>query len=392
LRALYVNHTSRVSGGELSLLTLLGGLPEQVEPVVACPEGDLAERLRALGIEVIPIRGTDGSLRLHPARTPRALAEMGHATLQLRRAAGRTNADLVHANSIRAGLIATGAGIAGGPPTVVHVRDCLPEGRVSALTLRAIGRADAVIANSSYTRSTLGPAKASATVVHNAVDLSRFEPEGLTKAEAQARLGLEGAGPVLAVVAQITPWKGQDDAIRIAGELLARHPDLQLLLVGSAKFDSAATRYDNKAFLESLHRQVDELDLAGAVRFLGQREDIPEILRGVDLLLVPSWEEPFGRAIVEAMAAGVPVLATEVGGPPEILDAEGGEQCGLVLPPRRPDLWAEATEGLLADRGRLAAMADAGRRTARRSFGLDRHVSAVLGVYESVVGGVAATG
>ena len=223
-------------------------------------------------------------------------------------------------------------------------------------------------------------------VVPNAVELSRFAGVGLPRADARARLGLRGDGPVLAVIAQITPWKGQDDAIRCVRELLPAHPGLQLLLVGSAKFDSAATRYDNNAFLETLRREVAGRGLADSVRFLGERRDVPEILGAVDLLLVPSWEEPFGRTIIEAMASGVPVVATEVGGPPEILGA-GPERSGLVLAPRQPRLWAREIQRLLGDPAELARMAGHGRDDARRRFGVERHVAAILGVAERVLGG-----
>ena len=89
VRVLYVNHTARVSGGEVSLLGLLEALPYGIDAAVACPPGELSERLRGAGVEVIGIRGTDGSLRLHPLRTPRALAEMASAGLGVRRAAAR---------------------------------------------------------------------------------------------------------------------------------------------------------------------------------------------------------------------------------------------------------------------------------------------------------------
>lgn len=390
MRALYVNHTSRISGGELSLITLLGALPASVEPVVACPEGALAERLRGMDIEVVPIDGTDGSLRLHPTRTPAALLQMGRAARQVRRAAAASRADLIHANSIRAGLIATAAGVRSGPPTIVHVRDCLPGGALSALTLRAIGRADGIIANSEYTRATLGSNGGSARVVYNAVDLSRFDKADVSPAEARAAIGLGDGGPVLAVIAQVTPWKGQDDAIRIARALVESHPRLQLLLVGSAKFDSAATRYDNVAFLESLHRDVEALGMTGVVRFMGERDDVPELLRAVDVLLAPSWEEPFGRAIIEAMAAGVPVLATAVGGPPEILGTDEGDG-GITLPPRRPDVWAESARELLGDRERLQRMSEGGRRSARARFGVERHAEEIVSVYSAVLGATPAS-
>jgi len=379
MRVLYVNHTDRVSGGEHSLLTLLGSLPSDVEPTVACPQGELAARLSEIGVEHVPIQGTDGSLRLHALRTPQALLEMARAAAQVRAAARAHRADVVHANSIRAGLVATAATTA--PPTVVHVRDCLPPGAASALSLRAIGRAQALIANSAHTRAGLGRVGEGAHVVHNAVDLARFDACVLDRGEARARLGLPSEGAVLAVVAQITPWKGQDDAIAVLASLVRRHPGARLLLIGSAKFDSSATRYDNAAYLDSLRRQAGALGLSSAVHFLGERDDVPEILRAVDLLLVPSWEEPFGRSIVEAMAAGVPVVATAVGGPPELL---GDGESGITLPPQQPRVWARVVEELLGDPARMAAMGERGRRQARRRFGAESHAGAVLEVYEEV--------
>ena len=380
MRILYANHTGRVSGGEQSLLVLLGALPAALPLAVACPPGELSERLRGQGLAVIPIGGTDGSLRLSPTATPRALAEIGRAALQLRRAAAEFEADLVHANSIRAGLLALGLSRAP-QKTVVHVRDCLPPGRVSALALRAVDRADAVIANSAHTAATLGRAATRARVVHNAVDLAGLDAAAIEPAAARRRLGL-GPGPVLAVVAQITPWKGQDDAVEMLAALSPRHPDAQLLLVGSVKFDSGATRHDNAAYLDGLRRRIADLGLERRVRLLGQRDDVPQILAATDLLLAPSWEEPFGRSIIEAMAAGVAVLATAVGGPPEII--EDGRS-GLLLAPRNPRLWAEAIARLLDEPARLAAIAAAGREQARRRFGVGQHVEAIAAVYRELL-------
>jgi glycosyltransferase involved in cell wall biosynthesis len=136
-----------------------------------------------------------------------------------------------------------------------------------------------------------------------------------------------------------------------------------------------------------LRRRVGRDGLDGAVRFLGERDDVPELLRAVDLLLVPSWEEPFGRAIVEAMAAGVPAIATDVGGPPEIL-AGGG---GVVLPPRSPAAWSAAIGELLSDGERLAALGERARAAARARFGAERHAAAVIAVYEEALGVAAAT-
>src|SRR5437588_2128693 len=98
MRLLFVNHTAQISGSERSLLTLLAGLPRELHVRVACPTGRLTGAVQELGIPVTPMTDTAGSLRLHPAHTPRAVVEMSAAALQVRRAGRRHRADVVHAN------------------------------------------------------------------------------------------------------------------------------------------------------------------------------------------------------------------------------------------------------------------------------------------------------
>jgi hypothetical protein len=105
MKILYVNHTSEVSGAERSLLDLLTALPATTRPRVAAPPGRLLTAVAGLGIDTTPIVGTAGSLRLHPVHTSRAAAEIGLAAIQVRRAAHRHGVDLIHANSIRAGIV-----------------------------------------------------------------------------------------------------------------------------------------------------------------------------------------------------------------------------------------------------------------------------------------------
>ena len=127
MRVLYVNQTGDVSGAERSLLSLLDGLKGTVEPLLACPDGTLAELAREAGIAREPILGTQASFRLHRVHTSRGLVEIGRSSLQVRKLAHRAGPDLVHANTTRASLLALLARRRR-PPVVAHIRDWAPRG------------------------------------------------------------------------------------------------------------------------------------------------------------------------------------------------------------------------------------------------------------------------
>jgi L-malate glycosyltransferase len=385
MRVLYLNHTGEMSGAEHSLLTLLEGLPDDVSPVVACPDGPLAGATATLGIPVERVGGTDASLRLHGVHTPRAIGEMLSTAWRVRNIARRRGADLVHGNSIRAGLIAGIARRLGGPPAVVAIHDHLPRSRVARLTHRTIAaHVDLAFACSSYVAE---PFERLGTglpvrVIYNPIDLERFTPALMEREEARSRLGFSDSTVLLGLIGQVTPWKAQDDAVRIVSRVKARHPDVRLLLVGSPKFVSVATRYDNQAFARELKGLISSLGVQEEVVWLGERGDIPEILRALDIVLVPSWEEPFGMVVIESMAMELPVIATEIGGASEVVTPP---KDGLVLPPRQPDAWAEAVEGLVERPDERASMGRAARRRVAEFLNAELFVERVLAGYGEVL-------
>ncbi len=337
MRVLYVNHTGLVGGAERSLLGLLDSLPADVETRLACPPGPLHERAAARGVPAVPIAESVGSLKLHPVHTPVALGAMAAAAAGVLRVARAWQPDVVHANSIRAGMIAEPVARGLRRPLVLHVRDCLPPSPLTRRLQNSLAvRASAVIAISRHVAHAFDPDGAAPRleVIDNPVDLARLDPARIDRRAARTRLGLAQDDLALALVGQITPWKGQEEAIRALARVRATHPTAVLILVGEPKFVARATRYDNRSYLRRLHETVADLGLGHAVRFLGEREEVAEILRACDVALLPSWDEPFGRAVVEAMAMGTPTVATSVGGPAEIITRRCRRGAGRPAPAR----------------------------------------------------------
>jgi glycosyltransferase involved in cell wall biosynthesis len=380
MRVLFVNHTAVISGAERSLLDLLAHLPEDVAPAVACPRGELSAEVEAHGVAWRELPPVEASLKLDLRYTPLGAAnalEAGRRLQTLRR-----DYDLIHANSIRAGVVSA---LASRPiPVVVHLRDCLPPGRVSRWTTRRLARrADTIVANSAYTgdclRVTADMPELDIDVVHGPVALREFLEADETPASARSALELPPDAPILGIVGQITPWKGQRTAIDLLARLRRRFPDAHLVVVGSPRFTSGGTRYDNRAYAAELGALVEREGLEDHVHFLGERADIPTVMRALDVLLVPSTEEPFGRVVVEGMAAGRTVVATDCGGPAEVLE-EGVD--GFLAPPNDIERWDTVVSGLLEDPDRRERIGSEARERVPRRFGAPASVDALMAIWQ----------
>jgi glycosyltransferase involved in cell wall biosynthesis len=387
-RVMYVNHTSVVAGAEQALLEHLRVLPLASGPItVLCPPGEFADELEREGRHVVPFRGTAISFRITARSLARGFADIASSAFVVRREAARERAELIHANSIRAGLIAGLARLLGGPPVIVHVHDVLPEGPVSRIVRRLLLRHSAgLVAVSNFTRLAFVDGIENTgvpfPVINNALDVEALLARSATRADARRQLDLPSDGPVLGMIGQITPWKGHHTAIRAMPDVLAAYPDAKLLIVGEARFVDRSTRYDNRAYGRELAATVSELGIADAVRFLGQRDDVPVVMRALDLLLLPSSVEPLGRVALEAMILGTPVLGTYIGGLPEVI-TDG--QTGFLAPPGDTRVWTQRILRLLADRSRLAEVGASGRQALMDQLAHAAYVEVMTRLYEAAV-------
>ncbi|HWF51429.1 MAG TPA: glycosyltransferase family 4 protein [Solirubrobacteraceae bacterium] len=382
-----MNHTSVIGGAEYALLEHLRIMPSQREAgPVLCPPGELADALAHRGIEVLLFRGTTVSFRFTIRSLTRGAVEFVSSVRAIRRAGREAGCAVVHANSIRAGLLACCAGMVGGPPVVVHVHDVLPSGPVSRLVRSLLmRRAAALVAVSEFTRASfvsgLRSSRTPFPVIHNPVDIEGLMAQAPERAVAREKLGLPSLAPVLGIVGQITPWKGHETVIMAMPKVLEVFPEAQLLIVGEPRFVGPSTRYDNRAYSAGLQAMVEDLGVSHAVRFLGHRDDVPAVMRALDLLLLPSSVEPLARVALEAMVLGTPMLATVVGGLPEVID-EG--RTGFLAPPGDVAAWTERILELLQDRTRLSEVGEQARTAIVGRVASERYVEQMSSLYAQV--------
>jgi glycosyltransferase involved in cell wall biosynthesis len=290
--------------------------------------------------------------------------------------------DLVHTHSYRPNLQGRLAALPlreDGMRVVAHYHSAHDDKRDEEGTLtleRALTAVtDRVIACSGaagdHVAELLGVPPERLTVVPNAVDTERFARGD--RAAARAALGIPDGRRAVALVGRIDDQKGQDDYVRAAPLVRAAHPDALLLLVGSTAKDDVAAPIRDLIGAEGVE---------DVVRFTGYVDDMPGLYAAIDVLAAPSRSEGFGLMLVEAMAAGVPIVASAVGAIPEVV----GDGPALLVPPRDPAALAAAINRVLDDADAARAMAAAGRERAR-AFSWERSAATLEAVYDEVLAG-----
>ena len=375
LRVVYLDHVGQLSGGEIALLRLVPHLRDVDAHVILAEDGPFADELVQSGIsvEVKALREGARGLRKDAvtARTVPLGAVFGTLTYIVRLALWlrRLNPDVVHANSLKAGVYGSVAARLAGVPVVWHVRDRIARDYLPAAAVRGIramiGRLPAaVIANSQETATTLGR-RARAVVVSEAI----LAPQSET---------VRPPGPLrVGMVGRFAPWKGQHLFLRAFAQAFPDGRECCVLI--------GAPLFGEEAYERRLRGLTEDLGLGDRVEFRGFRPDIwPELAR-LDLLVHASLvPEPFGQVVLEGMAAGVPVLAADAGGPREVI--EPGVN-GALYPIGEEKALARAMRELALDaehRERLAA----GGHDAVAAYHPDVIAEHVQAVYRGVVGSI----
>lgn len=357
-----------VGGAERSMLTLLARLPEAGwQPVLACPPGALANEGRRLGVAVAeqPWRAvrsvseqSSGRKRYPVGAVGRAVVATAANAVTTARAARRHGAAVVLCNTTSAHPAVVLARPFFRRPLVLHVRDIVAPGRGRQVLAWCARRATVVLAiSAAVARSVAG---ADVVVEHNPVEPppSPVAPRG---ADSEVVVGYLG---------RLDPDKGVDVLLQAVGR-----ERLALIAAGEPRFGPAGYGADLRALADR--------EAAGLVRWLGEVPEPWSFLAGVDVLAVPSREEPFGRVAAEAAVAGRPVVATDCGGLSEVVEPG---RTGLLVPPDDPAALGAALRELADDPALRLRLGAAARASADR-FDPSAHARRVGAVLDRAVAG-----
>jgi len=370
---LFLNHTGRIAGAERSLLETLRVIDRTwFRPIVACPgDGPLLSRVKALGVETrnVPM------LRFRRTFSPLELslygASLAAVVARLAALCAREEIRLIHSNSTTAHIYGSLAAAICRIACIRHARDLVDLGALdrtlSLVTDRTLAISEAV-RQSVLKRSCR---RAEVSVIHNGIDAAAFA-ESATEGRVRKELQIAADVPVAVMAAQMVPWKGHRDFIMA----VARVPRLVGLIAGSDLFG------DHSYLRPSLESVCRALKISDRVKFLGQRDDVQDVLADADVVVIPSHAEPFGRVALEAMVLARPVVGTNAGGLPEVV--RDGET-GILVPPRSPGRLAAAIAKLLEDKSLAERMGRAGRKRVMEMFDIKDKVRELELLYTELI-------
>ena len=365
----YITPSVELLGARISLVELLRHLDRtKYRPVVICHKyGPLIEKLKDIHVETRIVRFGNWRKAKYWPLIPFAIREMV--------ALGKIeNAALFHSNEFwsfpYARLTANRLKI----PAFSHFRCSRTPQQIPPRKIKnyMLPKADKLIAVSKAQTRLFKDFPEMAdriTVIHNGVDLDLFQ-----KADGssfRSEMGIEPNGLLFGIVGPVSPHKGVEEFIRAAKIIWESHPKAKFVVVGPDR---------PHAFAEEMQKLAQSMQMEKNVIFTGFRFDIPQIMAALDALITPSRVEAFGRVILEAMSAGASVIASEVGGIPEIIDSP---DVGVLVPPQSPEKLASAVLNLISDPIRKQRMINAARENVRNRFTIIQHTRQVEKVYEN---------
>jgi len=354
------NHAFMLGGGEHSFLDLLSQLPQEWHVLTVLPEdGELAVRLREKGIQtrIIPLPSLRPWFAFNILASLRAYYDL----------CCKTSVSLIYANGSRAAFYGGIVGRIINTPIIWHCRIAESDIYLDCIFLRLSTK---IVANSHATATRFKQNSSSKIeVVYNGVDIRWLRDRIDHKPDL-----IQNDWKIILVVARISKWKRHDLVLSAFERIAGSDPNVHLVCLGS--MDELEPDWWN-----CLQERSRQSTFSNRIHWVGHVEDVRPWYRAAYMLVLASENEPFGRVLVEAMACGLPVVATKSGGVPEIV-RDGLD--GLLVTPGNADELANAIFRILKDNPLRVQLSSSAKKRAEH-FDLDIHVKKMVHIFEDLI-------
>lgn len=367
IKVLFVNHVTKIGGSEVSLSNLIRNLnTSNYDIFLLCPsEGMLTEELARYGIKFLY---ADLPLRFRRDN----ISEFVPQTYKLYKLLRTYKFDIIHANSYIAGYsIALVARILR-VPLVTHVRDIIPDGFFIPKESKLLGFSKKLICISQAVKDHLAKYGFTnkTTVIPNGVDTSLFSATC-----GKARLPQNWRRIKFGLVGQVINWKGHEEFLDAISNVVGQGLYSDFYIIGDAMFN-------DPSYLDFLKEKARKLRISEFVHFISFQRDIVTWMNALDVVVCPSWFEPFGRVVIEGMSLKKLVIATNVGGPAEII--EDGKS-GILVTPKDPKSLENAIVRCIKNPEIIEEFGIRARENILNKYTISIHVNAVEKLYKNIL-------
>jgi glycosyltransferase involved in cell wall biosynthesis len=353
INILHIYQNSKIGGVQQQLLSLLKAYNrERFNPIFCClgPKQEMGKEIEGIGIEFISLN----KLRYNRF-SPGIVLEL-HRLMKIKQI------HVVRTHRYRSNLYGRLAAFSSGVPVIIasvhdnYRTDKRPNRRIMNRILSKI--TDKIVAVSEDVKEDIirydriDPSKLQ--VIPNGIDVERFNPEKNTS-NIRKEFPLEEDDIVIGFIGRIVPAKGLEYLLNALPYLKEEFKSIKLLIIGEG------------SLVEKLKEKAKKNNIFDNILFTGVRRDIPEILASIDIFVMPSTAEGLPNSLLEAMAMGKPVVATEVGGIPELIK---NGRSGLLVPPRNPEALATAIKDLITNDQLAAKMGQAARNFVLNNYSI----------------------
>ncbi len=325
IKILFINLFVEMGGGEYSIFNFLKGINrEEFQPIMMFSRrGSFSEKVESLGVETVFIPYQ--TVELKSLINPKVFWRNIKAAFQIYKYLKNNKVDLIQCSDVLSLLILIPSKILLKIPIIYSVIFQYELLRLLLFNVLSVLFVNKIITNSKFINNYLLNntmfLHIKTSVVYNGIDINLFQPVGDRKNNSfRNELGITNSTKLIGMVSRFDVWKGHKIFLEAASVILKKNKDIQFVIIGGLL---------NKNEMPSINIYYNEvmnlyhnLQLGNKFLFIPHRDDMPEVVRGLDILVLPSQNEPFGLVLLEAMASGTLVIASDSGGPLEIIEPQ----------------------------------------------------------------------